>query len=208
MTDLIHKNHVKVVSGFSIPTTENGDCVYCTISKLEKRVDELLEANTREIERRRKSEGWLQRIQEEHTKWSMDNFDEQDVFKMLAGVMEELGELAHALLKQSQGIRGSYQEHEEAGKDAVGDIVIFIIAVCMIKSWDLTTIIQDVWTKVVKKRNWKENKEDGLVLLNTEYRWQCQKCLSIRYTEPSSFAKEEICCNIGMFPALVEKREP
>lgn len=43
----------------------------------------------------------------------------------LLGLMEEVGEYAHAQLKMEQGIRGTVDEHLAAQRDAVADIVIF-----------------------------------------------------------------------------------
>lgn len=47
----------------------------------------------------------------------------------ILGVMEELGELAHAHLKAKQGIRGTQAEHDAAAKDAIGDITVYLLGV-------------------------------------------------------------------------------
>lgn len=45
------------------------------------------------------------------------------------GVVEELGELLHCVLKEDQKIRGSAEEHQEGAKDAVGDLTIYLLGV-------------------------------------------------------------------------------
>jgi NTP pyrophosphatase (non-canonical NTP hydrolase) len=47
----------------------------------------------------------------------------------ILGLIEENGELAHAHLKAKQGIRGTPEEHEAAMRDAIGDIVIYLLGV-------------------------------------------------------------------------------
>lgn len=64
-------------------------------------------------------------LSQEVGEWSRRNFgDKQEPY---LGMIEELGELAHCLLKRRQGIRG-YDNAEvfiEAFKDALGDIGIY-----------------------------------------------------------------------------------
>ncbi len=63
-----------------------------------------------------------------HREWSTRNFGpptEENRIDPALGVIEELGELAHALLKKKQGIRGTAQEHDEAIKDALADSFIY-----------------------------------------------------------------------------------
>lgn len=47
----------------------------------------------------------------------------------ILGCIEELGELTHAYLKRKQGIRGTVAEHDEAAKDAIGDITVYLLGV-------------------------------------------------------------------------------
>lgn len=47
----------------------------------------------------------------------------------IIGVVEELGELAHAHLKLKQGIRGTPEEHLENARDALGDLMIYLMGV-------------------------------------------------------------------------------
>lgn len=76
---------------------------------------------------------WLLEIQEDLKEWSENNFgSDRDPELPLLGIVEEVGELAHAQLKSIQKIRGTPEEHEEAKKDAVGDIVIFLLDWCFL----------------------------------------------------------------------------
>lgn len=43
------------------------------------------------------------------------------------GMCEEAGELIHSILKMSQGIRGTKEEHIADIKDAIGDIMVYLI---------------------------------------------------------------------------------
>lgn len=47
----------------------------------------------------------------------------------ILGCIEEVGELAHSYLKAKQGIRGTPEEHDAAGRDAIGDIVVYLLGV-------------------------------------------------------------------------------
>lgn len=46
------------------------------------------------------------------------------------GMCEEAGELVHSTLKLSQGIRGTKEEHIANMKDAIGDIMVYLINFC------------------------------------------------------------------------------
>lgn len=70
---------------------------------------------------------WQNLIQE-HSKWEDRNFsDSSSVEYSVMGVIEEMGELAHAHLKALQKIRG--EEHEKEMLDAIGDMTIYLLGV-------------------------------------------------------------------------------
>lgn len=87
-----------------------------------------------------------------HT-WRQQNFPNADATQQLLGIAEEAGELAHAHLKQMQGIRGDDNLHIEEAKDAIGDLVIYIMGYCSYRGWDLETIVRDTAEHVLK-RDW------------------------------------------------------
>ena len=95
-------------------------------------------------------------IQAEQYAWAIHNFGLVPPWQPLLGVLEELGELAHAYLKKAQGIRGTSAEHDARQRDAVGDLAIFLFHFCALSGWDFTEIVAETWA-VVRKRDWKKN---------------------------------------------------
>jgi NTP pyrophosphatase (non-canonical NTP hydrolase) len=101
----------------------------------------------------------LNKIQKEHREWQFKNFGKVPIEESFMGMVEELGELSHAILKERQGIRVN-ENHEENAIDAIGDIIIYIISLCNSKDWDLETIIETTWDSV-KERDWIKYPETG-----------------------------------------------
>lgn len=101
----------------------------------------------------------LRRIQREQKEWSERNFGKVEAWQPLLGAMEELGELAHAHLKEVQNIRNN-EDHIANGKDAVADIVIYLMDYCNKRGWDFADIVTLTWAQV-KKRDWKKNPDNG-----------------------------------------------
>lgn len=83
---------------------------------------------------------WLKKIQKEVKEWTDYNFPNQKPYQPLLGMLEELGELSHALLKGEQMIRGSRAENLEKEKDAIGDFVVFSLNYCNCMEWDATNL--------------------------------------------------------------------
>lgn len=100
-------------------------------------------------------------LQAENEEWSVRNFgkDVEPHWPMI-GAMEELGELAHAVLKMHQGIRGENEEHIRAAKDAVGDIIIYLADYCTRSGFDLEQVVRETWDRV-RKRDWKKDPQSG-----------------------------------------------
>lgn len=97
--------------------------------------------------------------------WSRKNFPNNESIDPAMGLVEELGELFHALLKERQGIRGSKATHEAAAKDAIGDLLIYMADFCERKGWSMQEIVEDTWN-VVKQRDWTRNKDTGVAVSN------------------------------------------
>lgn len=97
----------------------------------------------------------FRKLQNEVSTWSKKNFGEQAYIMPLMGMVEELGELHHGILKQLQGIRGD-EDHEQQIADAIGDLLIYTADFCARRGLDLQIIITNTWEKV-KKRDWKKN---------------------------------------------------
>jgi NTP pyrophosphatase (non-canonical NTP hydrolase) len=95
-------------------------------------------------------------LQAEQRAWCKYNFPSQEAYHPLLGIIEEVGELAHAHLKGEQHIRIG-GEHisliRAAKKDAIGDIVIFLAGYCNAHDFDFDAIIEATWAHV-QKRDW------------------------------------------------------
>lgn len=99
-------------------------------------------------------------LQSELHKWRLRNFPNADAIQQLLGVMEEVGELTHAVLKQMQEIRGNSKDHDEAILDAVGDIQIFLAGFCSFRGINMYKAYTDT-ANTVMKRDWLTDPEKG-----------------------------------------------
>lgn len=105
-----------------------------------------------------KSQAWRTRNFGENGDTSLGN--KQSVEQLL-GMVEELGELSHVVLKFSQGIRimdPITAQEEEA--DALGDLFIFMLGYAARRQLDLEYIILKTWEKV-ERRDWVADPERG-----------------------------------------------
>jgi NTP pyrophosphatase (non-canonical NTP hydrolase) len=82
------------------------------------------------------------RLQGEVTRWADKNFPNAPASWQVLGLIEELGELAHAHLKKQQGIRGSSEKHIAAGRDAIADSVIFLMHACSSLGWNAQELLR------------------------------------------------------------------
>lgn len=99
-------------------------------------------------------------MQEATHVWRQRNFPDADATQQLLGVGEEVGELMHSHLKQMQKIRGDDNLHDENAKDAVGDIVIYLMGYCSWRGWDLHDLIEATVEHILK-RDWIANPLNG-----------------------------------------------
>lgn len=67
-------------------------------------------------------------------------------------VCEEAGELAHVILKQTQGIRADSSTDAHL-RDAIGDIGIALMALCSSRGWLFSDILTET-AEMVLKRDW------------------------------------------------------
>lgn len=74
-----------------------------------------------------------------------------------------IGKLYHAELKGHQGIRGYDDPHKYLSerRAAVGSIVSLLEIICGFYDDNLYEITEETWTKIVKKRDWKGDRENG-----------------------------------------------
>lgn len=76
---------------------------------------------------------WQQLVNERDA-WIAHNFPDQKAqgspaTETVMGCVEEVGELAHAHLKELQGIRGTAEEHQANAKDSIGDLCVYLLGV-------------------------------------------------------------------------------
>jgi len=102
----------------------------------------------------------LRQIQQEVKEWSLKNFENQQSWKPLLGAVEEIGELSHAHLKASQGIR-THENHDDDKKDALADIIIYLCDYASREGINLEQELIKTWNEV-KQRDWKKNKKNGI----------------------------------------------
>lgn len=93
--------------------------------------------------------------------WRQRNFPGATAEDQLLGVVEEVGELAHAMLKRKQGIRGTDEEHEDAEKDAIGDILVYLAGLCSCRRYHMRHIYETIAQEVMQ-RDWLTYPHDGL----------------------------------------------
>jgi len=106
-------------------------------------------------------------IQDAVAAWSQKNFGDQ-VSKVtgvslhslapLLGIVEEVGELTHAVLKRHQGIRGMDvpEVYEKARDDALADILVYLCDFAAREGVDLMGVLASTWSQV-SQRDWKVN---------------------------------------------------
>jgi NTP pyrophosphatase (non-canonical NTP hydrolase) len=107
----------------------------------------------------------LRFLQQESQKWRQHSFPPEHRTAVLQalGICEESGELAHAVLKREQGIRGDDEQHSRDERDAVGDIVVYLAGFCSSRGYDLEACVKSAW-RGVAQRDWTKNKIDGVVV--------------------------------------------
>ena len=102
----------------------------------------------------------MEQLQIELHRWRQKNFPGVTATEQLLGMMEELGELTHSLVKQERKIRGEYSFHERQMQDAIADLVIYTMGFCSCRGWDFTKIVETTARKVMS-RDWVTYPELG-----------------------------------------------
>lgn len=102
----------------------------------------------------------LSQIQHERDVWVAHNFPDDTIEDSFKGMVEEMGELAHHLLKRGQGIRGGGVDHDAEIRDACADLVIFMLGIASHEKFDLMHTIEDTWM-MVRDRDWVKYPTNG-----------------------------------------------
>jgi NTP pyrophosphatase (non-canonical NTP hydrolase) len=104
-------------------------------------------------------------LQERSDAWRAANFSDtnRDPDSQFLGMVEEMGELAHARLKLDQQIRGGALGAAQLlsdERDAVGDLVIYLCGYCSARNLSLQECVEQAWEEV-RQRDWKKFPVDG-----------------------------------------------
>ncbi len=83
-------------------------------------------------------------------KWRSEMFPEGTADQIALIVCEEVGELAHAVLKESQGLI-TPEKAAPMIRDALGDIFFTIAGVASSRGWSLAEIVDDVVNEVTAR---------------------------------------------------------
>jgi NTP pyrophosphatase (non-canonical NTP hydrolase) len=95
----------------------------------------------------------LSLLQLQHKVWVERNFPDETLEDAVLGLVEEVGEIAHHVLKMRQGIRGDEAMHKREILDGIADTVIFATHIVSKLGADYGELVQDTWD-TVKQRNW------------------------------------------------------
>ena len=85
--------------------------------------------------------------------WLIYNFSDETRVTATLGLCEEVGEVARAVLKQEQAIRGTWEEWDDEIKKELGDVYLKLIQVAMVCGFDLDEVIAQRW-EVLRQRDW------------------------------------------------------
>jgi len=109
--------------------------------------------------------------------WQARNFPSSELFalskedlvlmicnlQMTLGMCEEIGEIAHTVLKGTQGIReGKNGINKDLLADGFGDVFIYGSQLMTLNKIDVSDAINTTIQQVLK-RDWQNNKDDGEV---------------------------------------------
>ncbi len=94
----------------------------------------------------------IRKLQIKLHEWEQRNFPDTTDLSRVAIMVEELGELAHCVLKQHQNIRPE-SATDEMLRDALGDIFVTLCTMSFGRGWDLEEIIEEVSGNVLA-RDW------------------------------------------------------
>lgn len=90
---------------------------------------------------------WARRVQAEHMEWLRSNYPGQTPLFPAVGMVEEAGELVHALLKREQERKwGSEPRYEGTDwgaqlEDAIGDCALYACSLCNTVHWDFERLL-------------------------------------------------------------------
>jgi cytidylate kinase len=103
-------------------------------------------------------EGSISHTQYRVTEWQERNFPASSDLELALGVCEEAGELAATVLKLHRGIRPA-EYSDERLRDAIGDVVVFLLGLCSSRGWELQEVISETADRVLQ-RDWTKRHQE------------------------------------------------
>lgn len=104
--------------------------------------------------------GFVSDMQRDIHAWHRRNFPTDDARDSLLGIGEELGEVMRAQVKQSGGIRGTFEYWQEEKKKEIGDVLIGIVNYCEWNDISVLDALASRWN-VIGKRDYIKHPVDG-----------------------------------------------
>lgn len=104
----------------------------------------------------------IREVNKAHAEWVSANFPEATKEDAVLGAIEELGELAHAMLKYKSRIRGFEDEiaYRAAVVDAAVDVYLYLLHLMLLMGEDYETAILRM-SAHVHQRDWKAHPKTG-----------------------------------------------
>ena len=103
--------------------------------------------------------GEIRELQAEVGEWLEANFDKPNIYLSALVLVEEVGELARALAKGADDIRGGSDFWEEQRRKEAGDVGISLMAFCYRAGIDFEDALTEGW-KIVSARKRGEHNPD------------------------------------------------
>ena len=104
----------------------------------------------------------LEKFQDEVAAWHRQQpWSEDDQVSITLGLTEEAGEVARAVLKRHQAIRGTYEEWTEEVRKELGDVLIKAAAIANKEGFLLEDVIVARWDDV-RRRDFTRFPKNGL----------------------------------------------
>ena len=97
--------------------------------------------------------------QEEAIKYHHRNGINSNPDHQAMNLAEEAGEVVRAVLKRSQGIRGTYEHWTDEIRKEAGDVVISLMCLAEIEGWDLGAAVDERWQHVINREMAKHQHE-------------------------------------------------
>ena len=92
--------------------------------------------------------------------WRRHNFPDEDASRKLNLLMEEVGELARAFCKSEAKIKGTPEYWRSQEEDAVGDVILTLLAYCCLRGLDAQACLDAAWQEI-RARDYQKYPETG-----------------------------------------------